>query len=127
MPAPQNRNSTDCGAAASCTVTEHGIMYGQKLAANVANAQTINVTLSGVTTGAVSGNLVIPMSILLGDTNGDRVVNSLDENNVVQALGTSGTNLNADVDGDGRVDSTDRKIVRRQLGNFLAAGLPLDD
>ena len=29
--APQNRNSSDCvGAAACCTVTDYGIMYGQK-------------------------------------------------------------------------------------------------
>jgi parallel beta-helix repeat protein len=64
---------------------------------------------------------------LLGDTNGDRVVNATDDNNVVQAMGTKGINLPADVNGDGVVNNTDRKIVRRQLGNRLASGLPLDD
>ena len=64
---------------------------------------------------------------LLGDTNGDRVVNATDDNNVVEAMGTKGINLPADVNGDGVVNNTDRKIVRRQLGNRLASGLPLDD
>ena len=42
---------------------------------NVANAQTINVTLNAVNG---STNVVIPMSRLVGDTNGDGVVNSGD-------------------------------------------------
>jgi parallel beta-helix repeat protein len=64
---------------------------------------------------------------LLGDTNGDRVVNSVDVNNVVQSQGATGSFLNADVNGDGRVNSTDRKLVQRQLGSSLAGNLPLDD
>jgi hypothetical protein len=42
---------------------------------NVANAQTINVTLYSV--NGVS-DVVIPMSVLAGDVNGNGVVNSTD-------------------------------------------------
>jgi len=42
---------------------------------NVANAQTINVTLNRVNG---STKVTIPMRLLIGDTNGDRFVNSGD-------------------------------------------------
>ena len=42
---------------------------------NVANAQTINVTLNNVN-GAT--NMTIPMRLLIGDVNGDGFVNSGD-------------------------------------------------
>lgn len=64
---------------------------------------------------------------LLGDTNGDRTVNSLDRSNVNSNLGRRGTNLNPDVNGDGVVNSTDQNLVRQNLGKSLASGLPLDD
>ena len=64
---------------------------------------------------------------LLGDTNGDRTVNSTDQSNVQAAQGRTGKNLNADVNGDGVVNSTDRDLVRKQLGKSLASHLPLDD
>jgi parallel beta-helix repeat protein len=64
---------------------------------------------------------------LLGDTNGDRVVNSVDQFNVNRAQGRKGTNLPADVNGDRLVNTTDRDTVRKQLGRRLASTLPLDD
>jgi hypothetical protein len=64
---------------------------------------------------------------LLGDTNGDRTVNSLDRNSVNAAVGRHGTNLNPDVNGDGVVNSTDQSIVRKNLGKSVASWLPLDD
>src|SRR6266480_536586 len=66
---------------------------------NVTNAQTINVTLFGVSNGSTSGNVVIPMSILAGDTNGTGAVNSSDiiftKLRVGQAI--NATNFRADV------------------------------
>jgi hypothetical protein len=64
---------------------------------------------------------------LFGDTNSDRIVNSVDQTNVNQSLGRRGSNLNADVNGDGVVNTTDRDIVRKQLNHGLAPGLPIDD
>ena len=45
---------------------------------SVADAQTITITLMNVNDGASAGNVVIPMGILRGDTNGDRFVNAGD-------------------------------------------------
>jgi hypothetical protein len=64
---------------------------------------------------------------LFGDANGDRVVNSADLAAIAAAYGSSGTNLNADVNGDGVVDSQDRNAAKKQQGQQLSAGLPIDD
>ena len=64
---------------------------------------------------------------LLGDTNGDRTVNSSDQDTVQANLKRRGTNLNPDVNGDGVVNTTDRDIVRRQIGRSIAMNLTLDD
>ncbi len=63
---------------------------------------------------------------LLGDTNGDRKVTSLDQQAVAAAFGQTGTR-NADVNGDGVVNATDRNIVNQQLNKQISATLPLDD
>jgi len=63
---------------------------------------------------------------LLGDTNGDRIVNSIDVDAVTADLGKSGT-YDADVNGNGIVNEKDRTIVNTQLGKKLSATLPLDD
>ena len=85
---------------------------------NVATAQTITVTLHGVNG---TGNVMIPMSLLVGDTNGDRAVNSGDtlqtRNRAGQA--TDPTNFRSDVNADGAVNSGDTLIVRARSGNFL--------
>jgi hypothetical protein len=64
---------------------------------------------------------------LLGDTNGDRTVDSGDQNNVQANLNRRGTNLNSDVNGNGVINTTDRDIVRRQIGQSIAMNLTLDD
>ncbi|MCY2997334.1 MAG: dockerin type I domain-containing protein [Planctomycetota bacterium] len=62
---------------------------------------------------------------LLGDVNGDRQVNSADQNAVSAASGTS--NPQFDLNGDGIVNSTDVLMVRRAVGRRLANGLVVDD
>jgi parallel beta-helix repeat protein len=64
---------------------------------------------------------------LLGDTNGDRTVNTADVNNILAFMGRRGSNLDQDVNGDGVVNSTDRTLARGQLGKTVAAHLPIDD
>ena len=66
---------------------------------NVTDAQTIAITLSGVSNGTSTSDVTVPMSLLVGDTNGDRVVNSGD---VLQTRNRSGgaassTNFHSDV------------------------------
>lgn len=64
---------------------------------------------------------------LLGDTNGDRVVDAIDLANVTRAQGKRGTKLAADVNGDSVVNSQDLSIARAQQGKRLAGGLVVDD
>ena len=88
---------------------------------NVTDAQTLTMTLSGVNNGTSTGNVSVPTSLLVGDTNADRVVNSGD---VVQTRSRSGGatdsgNFRSDVNTDGAVNSGDTFIVRGHSGDFL--------
>jgi hypothetical protein len=64
---------------------------------------------------------------LLGDVNGDHVVNNADLTAITAATGQSGPLLNADVNGDGTVNITDKQLATKSLGIALAPGLHLDD
>jgi hypothetical protein len=87
----------------------------------VANAQTLNVTLNGVNNGSGTANVVIPVGFLLGDSNGDRVVNGGDaiQTRSRSGQGTDGTNFRSDINTDGSVSAGDTIIVRSQAGNFI--------
>ncbi len=85
---------------------------------NVANAQTIQVALNGVN-GA--SNFVIPMSVLLGDTNGNGSVNAGD---AAQTKGQSGVavtaaNFREDVNANGSINAGDVALVKSQSGTSL--------
>ena len=85
---------------------------------NVINAQTINVTLvdvNGVT------NVVIPMSILTGDVNGNGAVNASDVSLTKSRIGQSvnATNFRADVSAGGAINATDVAIVKSHIGTGL--------
>ena len=88
---------------------------------SVANAQVLTVTLNGVTVGAISGNVVIPMGVLLGDTNDSRNVNAGDALQTRARSGqiTDGTNFRSDVNPDGAIAAGDVIIVRGQAGNAI--------
>ncbi len=84
----------------------------------VANAQTVTVTLFAVNNAT---DVALPMSVLLGDTNTDRVVNSGD---VLQTRSRSGqaidaANFRSDVNADGFVNSGDTTVVRSRSGTSL--------
>ena len=82
---------------------------------SVTNAQTINVTLNGVNG---STNVVIPMSVLLGDVNGNGTVNASDVALCKSHIGQSldATNFRADVNTNGAINGTDVAIVKSQIG-----------
>lgn len=85
---------------------------------NVANAQTINVTLNGVN-GA--SNFVIPMSILVGDESANGVVNSSDVGQTKARVGqpVDATNFRSDVNPNGSINSTDVGLVKAGVGTGL--------
>ena len=61
------------------------------------------------------------MSLLVGDTNGDRVVNSGDVLQTRRLAGgaTNATNFRSDVNADGAVNTGDTLLVRARSGDFL--------
>ncbi|MGD9632156.1 MAG: hypothetical protein AB7U97_02685 [Pirellulales bacterium] len=63
---------------------------------------------------------------LFGDVSGDRIVRVADLNAIVAAIGQMGDFLEADANGDGRVNTLDRTFAARSLGRRLASGLHLD-
>jgi hypothetical protein len=85
---------------------------------NIENAQTINVTLFGVNS---SGNVVIPMSILWGDTNANGTVNAADVSQTKSRLGQSldATNFRSDVNANGTLNAADVSIIKSHLGTGL--------
>ncbi len=68
--------------------------------------------------GTNTGDVIIPVGILLGDSNGDGTVNSGDAIQARNRSGqpTSGTNFRSDSNIDGTVNSGDAIIVRNQSG-----------
>jgi hypothetical protein len=85
---------------------------------NVTNAQTIQVTLYGVNG---STNFIIPMSILIGDTNGNGTVNAADVSQTKSRVGQqiNETNFRSDVNANGYIDAADIAIVKSNLGTGL--------
>ena len=88
---------------------------------NVANAQTIQITLFGVSDGLGSGNVVVSVSTLIGDTNGNGTVNSADvgqtKSRVGQALDTS--NFRSDANTSGTINSGDVGLIKSNAGQGL--------
>jgi hypothetical protein len=83
---------------------------------NVSNAQTLMINLIGVSGGGRSGNVSVPMSVLLGDVNASARVDAADVSSVrQQTLQTVTTStFRNDVNASGRIDAADVSIVRQQ-------------
>lgn len=64
---------------------------------------------------------------LLGDADGDGDVDNADLASVNSAFGQLGSNLNSDLNGDGRVNIFDRQLWLRGRGRMIGDGLQIDD
>jgi hypothetical protein len=82
----------------------------------VTNAQKITVTLSAVNDGINTGDVSIPMGVLLGDVDASGRVDSTDVFQVRQQTlqNANSSNFRMDVDESGRIDSTDVFVTRQQ-------------
>jgi hypothetical protein len=111
------------GAGGTASVSHFAIHHSQVIVdlTNVSNAQTLTVNLIGVTGGTRSGNVSIPMSVLIGDTNADGVVNSTDVSQTQAQSGNTVTqsNFREDVNADGAINSADVALVQSHLGTTL--------
>ena len=88
---------------------------------NVSNAQTIVITLFGVTDGTNTINLSVAMDALTGDTTGDGSVNSADigQTKSQSGNGVSSSNFRQDVTVDGNINSADIGLVKSKSGTAL--------
>jgi uncharacterized delta-60 repeat protein len=87
----------------------------------VTNAQRIIVTLVGVSDGTNTGNLSVPMGMLLGDVTGGGSVNSTDISQTKLQSGQAVTNANfrEDVNASGSINATDVSSVKLKSGTAL--------
>lgn len=86
------------------------------------NAQNVAVTLTGVHNAqATLTSAAVSMGILLGDTTGDRSVNSGDISQTKSQSGQSvtGSNFREDVTLDGSINSADISLVKSKSGTAL--------
>ena len=91
---------------------------------NACNAQYITVTLNNVndSNGNHSDSIASPeMGLLIGDTNGDGLVNSADISQTKSQSGQSvtGSNFREDVNADGFINSADIGLVKSKSGTAL--------
>jgi hypothetical protein len=112
-PGPGGSASVASSLAASNSVTVN--------LSNVSNAQTLSINLLGVTVRSNTGNVSVPMSVLLGDTNGDGFVNSADISQTKSQSGqpVGASNFREDVNTDGFLNSADISLVKSKSGTAL--------
>jgi hypothetical protein len=110
--------------AGTGSVSGSPVVSGNTVTVNltgVTNAQTIIVTLSSVNDGTTTGNVVVPMSVLNGDTTGNGSVNAGD---VSQTKAQSGAvvgagNFRTDVTANGTINASDVSAVKAKSGTAL--------
>ncbi len=88
------------------------------------NAQTVNINLIGVSAGAGTNAITVPISLLLGDTTSTGAVNSSD---VAQIRAQSGNalerdNFLLDVTANGAINGADVSTAKARSGSSLPAG-----
>jgi hypothetical protein len=86
---------------------------------NVANTQTLTIALFDVHQGASAGDVAVQMSVLLGDTTGNGVVNSSDVSETKLLSGTAAASRN-DVVVNGTISSSDISLIKLNSGMALS-------
>ena len=112
------------GSGGTASVSGSPIVSGNNVAVNltgVSNAQTLTVNLIGVSDGTNTDNVSVPMSVLIGDTNEDGFVNSVDISQTKSQPGKAVTNANfrEDLNADGFINSADISLVKSRSGTAL--------
>jgi hypothetical protein len=87
----------------------------------VSNAQRITVTLFGVSDGINTGDIGVPMAILVGDTTGNGSVNATDVSQTKLKSGqpVDATNFRNDVNVSNSINATDVSTVKLKTGTAL--------
>jgi hypothetical protein len=116
--------TTSCGTVTSSMIDPTDPhRYIVNLAAATCNAQNVTVTLTGVTDdqGNTLTTASVTMGLLLGDVDGDGTVTTTDFSLTKADNGqtTDGTNFREDINVNARIDRSDAKVVRQQIGTSL--------
>jgi hypothetical protein len=87
----------------------------------VTDAQIITVMLFNVSDGTHMGNVPVSMGVLVGDVNGNAVVNASDVSLTKSQVGqpVSGSNFREDVNANGLINSVDVALVKSKVGTAL--------
>ena len=87
----------------------------------VTNVQRITVTLHNVNNGTSTGDVPVSMGVLVGDVNGNAVVNAADVSLTKSQVGVpvSGSNFREDVNANGTISATDVAQVKANVGTAL--------
>jgi N-acetylneuraminic acid mutarotase len=87
----------------------------------VTNVQRITVTLFNVNDGTHMGNVSVSMGVLVGDVNGNAVVNASDVSLTKSQVGqpVTGSDFREDVNANGTISSTDVTQVKANVGTAL--------
>jgi hypothetical protein len=111
-PPPSGASVTGTGTVSNITV--NGSVVTVDLT-GVANEQTIIVTLLNVSDGPNTGNVPVPMGVLLGDVNASRIVTTGDANlSKAQNLQPiTSENFRTDVNASGTITTGDVNIIKQ--------------
>jgi hypothetical protein len=87
----------------------------------VTNVQRITVTLFNVNDGTHMGNVPVSMGVLVGDVNGNALVNASDVSLTKSQVGgtVSSSNFREDVNANGLINSVDVAQVKSKVGTAL--------
>ena len=88
---------------------------------HVDNQQIITVTLNNVSDGTNSGNITVPMGVLIGDVDATGRVDGTDVSGVQSHTRrtTNANNYRFDVDASGRIDGNDVSATQAHTGTSL--------
>jgi hypothetical protein len=116
------RASVSCGKVASTSI--NGATLTINLTGVTCNASHITITVNDVLDSSGAYHLAdacVAMGLLLGDVNGDAVVDSADIDIVNSELGqpTNDENFRSDINNDGVIDARDLRTVTQQQGMRL--------
>ena len=116
--------TTSCGAVSS-TVIDRGDAHQFRISLTgvTCNSQLVTLTVTGAhdDEGNTLPSIDVTLGLLLGDINGDSVVDNQDshETKLDRGQTTDSSNFREDINTSGRIDAVDFSVVKGQLGTML--------
>jgi len=111
-------SATCAGNAATTSISGNQVTVN---CTGVPNAQTVAINLTGVNDGTNVGGVSIPMGVLLGDVNANKVVSNTDVASVKTqvAAPVTASNFRNDVTANGIISNTDVSTTKTVVGTTI--------